>query len=689
MMVRSGKILAGKRGLVPAMGLLLASGSTVWAQSLPSPAESVIVVSGAGLADTPATPAYDTQLLSRDSLATAASGGIEEALGTIAGFQEFRRSDSRSANPSAQGATLRALGGNAASRTLVLLDGVPMGDPMFGSVPFSAIAPDRLASVGVTRGGGSGAFGAGAVAGTIAMVSANADQLGLFSAEALGDDRGETALSASLAPHIGEGFVVASARWDRGEGFWTTPASQRVPASVRAAYDSWSTALRGVVPVAGDIELQARGLVFDDHRTLRFAGANSESSGEDASVRLVGRGPWQFDAIAYAQWRGFSNVVISSSTFRETLDQRRTPSNGLGGKLELRPPVGSGQVLRLGVDGRDTRGDLWEDSYNAGTGALTGHRQAGGRNADLGLFAEDDWTLGRLVLTGGGRADYWSIASGYITTTTPAGVATPTTYADRASWAASGRAGAVWHAGKVWALRASAYTGQRQPTLNELYRSYVVFPVTITANPALGPERLEGYEGGLDVTPLPGLRLSATAFYNRVAHAIANVTIGTNLEQRQNVQAIRARGLELGGDFTRGALSLDASLALTSAVVEAPGAALNGLRPAQTPRIAASAGASWRPKLLGREGWLFSANLRHTGAQFEDDLSSSVLPAATTIGAVVEMPLHRGVALVLRGENLGDATVETRNQLSGTPPVSSIDVGVPRTLWLGLRIGGR
>jgi hypothetical protein len=55
--------------------------------------------------------------------------------------------------------TLRALGGNAAARTLVLLDGVPMADPMFGSVALSAIAPERLGAIRVTRGGGSGAFG--------------------------------------------------------------------------------------------------------------------------------------------------------------------------------------------------------------------------------------------------------------------------------------------------------------------------------------------------------------------------------------------------------------------------------------------------------------------------------------------------------------------------------------------------
>jgi outer membrane receptor protein involved in Fe transport len=82
----------------------------------------------------------------------------------VAGFQQFRRSDSHSSNPSAQGVTLRALGGNATSRALVLLDGVPLADPFFGYIPLSAIAPETLGTVRVTRGGGSGPFGAGALA---------------------------------------------------------------------------------------------------------------------------------------------------------------------------------------------------------------------------------------------------------------------------------------------------------------------------------------------------------------------------------------------------------------------------------------------------------------------------------------------------------------------------------------------
>lgn len=647
-----------------------------------APAE--IVVTGQGLPDGPATPAYDIQTITRDQIATAPSGRIEDVLGDAAGFQQFRRSDSRSANPSAQGATLRALGGNAASRTLVLLDGVPLADPLFGAIPFAAIDPARLAAIRVQRGGGSGAFGAGAVAGTIAMDSAGPAQLGLLSGEADVDERGETQFSGALAPRLGNGFAVISGRWDRGEGFFTTPPSQRVPASVRARYDSWSTGLRAVAPIAADVELQASGLIYDDHRTLRFAGADSHSSGQNASLRLVAHGPWQVDALAYLQARNFGNVVISSSTFRETLDQRTTPSTGVGGKLEVRPPLGDDQLLRLGVDGRSARGDLTEISFSGATGAITGHRQAGGRNDDLGLFAQDDWTVGRLVLTGGLREDQTGIRHGTITLSNPANLVTSSTaYGTRSGWALSGRGGGVWHLAPTLALRASAYSSIRQPTINELYRSFTVFPVTVQANPALGNERLVGYEGGVDYNAAPWARLSLTGFSNRVRHAIANVTVGPNLQLRENVEAIRANGIEALATVKRGPVSIDGSLAWTDAVVQAPGVALDGHHPAQTPKLAASATLAWQPRWRGREGWLLSATLRHVAAQFEDDLSTSILPAATTLGTAAQAPLARDITLVLRAENLTNVAVETRNQ------AGSIDLAAPRTLWLGVKLGLR
>ena len=640
----------------------------------------VIVVTGTGLPDTPATPAYDTQVLDREQLVATGSGRIEDALAAVAGFQQFRRSDSRSSNPSAQGVTLRALGGNASSRAQVLLDGVPMSDPFFGYIPFSAIAPERLASVRVTRGGGSGPFGAGALAGTIELSSADARTLGLAAGQALINDRGESEASASVAPALGSGFAVISGRWDRGGGFDTTPRDQRVPASARAAYDAWSLQGRAVAPLGDRAELQARVLAYRDERTLRFDGAGSSTAGQDASLRVVGRGPWQFDGLGYVQARNFTNVVISSATFRPVLDQRNTPATGVGGKFELRPPIGKSGVLRLGVDYRRSSGRLYENAISGVTGAVTQRRTAGGVNTDLGFFAENDLTLGRVILTGGMRADRYTIRDGFYTARSATGIVfDEDVYADRADWETSFRGGAVVRMGGGLRLRAAGYTGLRLPTLNELYRPFTVFPVTTRANAGLLPERLEGIEAGIDYSPSNSLDLSLTAFDNTVERAIANVTMGPDLRQRQNIDAIEARGLEASVGLVVGSLRLNGALAYTDAKARGSGAAaaLDGKRPAQTPRWFAGGTITWRPA----DRALIAITLRHVGAQFEDDLESDLLPSATTLDAFVRLPVTARLALLVRGENLADVTILTRNQ------GGSIDLGTPRTLWAGFEIG--
>jgi len=645
-----------------------------------APAGPVIVVTGAGLPLLPGTTAYGTQTIARDRLVASASGGLESVLADVAGFQQFRRSDSRSSNPSAQGATLRALGGNASSRTLVVLDGVPVADPFFGYIPFNALAPERLSAIRVTRGGGAGAFGAGAVAGTIELASAIRSDLPAFALSGFRGSRNATSLTGETTQDLGRGYVSVSGRWDRGDGFQTTPASQRVAATVPAAYDAWSGNLRAVAPLSASVELQVHGLLFHDARTLRFAGARSTSEGQDASARLVSRGPWQVDALAYIQNRNFSNVVISSATFRKSLDQRDTPSTGLGGKLELRPPVGEAHLLRLGADTRFARGDMFEDAYNAATGAVTARRHAGGRQSVSGLFVEDDWSVSRrLVLTGGARADRWSIRDGFLDAANAAGKPTARNrYADHSGWRASGRAGLSWTLNDALKIRGAAYTGFRLPTPNELYRPFVVFPITTQANAALDLEKLKGVEVGFDLAPTTNTSLTFTTFYNRLGNAIANVTIGRNLRQRQNIRAIVVKGVEVEATARLANFDLMASYAYSHAQVDAPGLTFDGLAPAQSPRHAASGSLTWAP--TGLAGPSLAATVRYVSRQYEDDLQTDALRSAVTLDVGARLPVGHGATLIARAENLTDTKVITRNA------AGSIDLGTPRTLWIGVRI---
>lgn len=644
-----------------------------------------ILVLGRGLDLPPGTPAYGSITIDEDRLREDASGTMEHALGDVAGFQQFRRSDSRSANPSSQGVTLRALGGNATSRAVVLLDGVPLADPFFGSIPFNALALDTIGAARITRGGGAGSFGAGTVAGTIELFSADRAQLPLYSASALYGSRNAQQLAATISPDLGVGFLSLSGDYARGDGFWTTPEGQRGPADVPARYETWSVTARGVAPI-GDGEIQARVNLFRDDRTLRFAGADNGQEGQDASLRYLSRGDWQIEALGYVQLRNFNNIVISSTSFRPTLNQRNTPSTGLGGKLEVRPPVGGNHLLRIGVDSRFATADMYEEALNATTGLATTRRDATGRQVTSGFYLEDDITLGNVVLTGGARADYWRISGGRFTERNAAtGATTTTNHAARDDWETSFRAGLLWNLSPAIALRGAGYTSFRLPTINELYRGFTVFPVVTQANAALQPERLRGAEAGFDLKPLPGVSFSATAFYNRLENAIANVTIGPNLRQRRNVDAIVAKGIELSGAIDLGSFDLAASYAFNDSKVDGsgPAATLDGLRPAQSPRHGVSATLGW----TGQGDARLAITVRHVGAQFEDDLQADLMPAATTVDGFARVPLVGRFAVIGRVENLLDERVVTR-QVTATSGAVSTDLGTPQTFWIGLQIKG-
>lgn len=655
-----------------------------------------IIVTGRGLSVAAGSEAYGSVVISRDRLALSASGRIEDILRDVAGFQQFRRSDSRAANPTSQGATLRALGGNASSRALVLLDGVPQADPFAGYVPFSALRPERLSSVRVTRGGGAGAFGVGALAGTIELNSGGPDVVSATSARvALGSDNARE-LSAGVVRSLGGGFASINAGWDRGDGYFLVPPAQRGRADVPARYDAWSVALRGVSAITPLLEVQANALIFDDHRLRGLAGTVSRSRGADASIKFVSRGPWQFEALAFLQERGFRSGFVAVAPDRSgtttTLDQFNTPSLGIGAKIEIRPPMRNGHSIRIGSDLRQASGATNElFRYVAST--PTRMRRAGGTNATVGGFVEGSIILDRVTLTGGARLDRWSIGRGfYAETVTGTGLAIANESFDRRSGIQpTFRGGVLLKASDALDIRLAGYSGFRVPTLNELYRPFRVGADATAANAALGLEKLTGFEGGIGVRS-GDASLSLTAYWNRLGGAITNVTLGAGpanfpqvgfvvaggvFRQRQNVDAIEVKGIEATGVVPIGGFRISGSYAYTAARVRASGAAgpLDGRRPAQSPTHQGSATLAY----VNAKGPQGSVSIRYAGGQFEDDLEIRRLPRAITVDGVVSIPISTAVHIVARAENIFDEKV-----VSGVSATGVEDLGTPRTIWLGL-----
>jgi outer membrane receptor protein involved in Fe transport len=652
----------------------------------------VIVVTGKALPDPAAERAYDVEKVGRDQLVNAPTHQLDQILKSVPGLQLFRRSDSTSSHPTSQGVTLRALGGNASSRALLVLDGVPQTDPFGGWVNWPAYDPAGLAQVRVVRGGGSVPYGPGALAGVIEM-----DSLTAPGAEASleAGSHGSADGHIYVGEDVGRGLLTLDAQAARSSGFIPVTKSTRGPVDQRAPFAEGSIRARWVAPVARDVELQAGGLAFVDKRERGVPFTGNRTRGSDVSLRLVGTGRWQWSATAYGQWRNFRSSFASVNDDRTDANrvalQYSVPSRGLGGSIEVRPPVGGGVELRVGGDVRFTNGATHEfATYVAGE--PTKRRAAGGRTGTQGLFAEATWTRGPLTLTGGGRIDHWSISGGKLIESTIAtgAITRDDRFASRSGWRPTARAGALIDLGGGFSLRSAAYLGWRMPTLNELFRPFRAGPDATAANPLLDPERLSGAEAGLAYKR--GLvDVSLTAFANRLSDAIANVTLGHgpgvfpgvgfvagDFRQRQNIDAVKVRGIEASAGLARGPWQLRAGASYSHARVEASGAAepLDGLRPAQTPKLVLSGEAGWHDG--ARQ---ISLIVRRVGSQFEDDLNQLRIPAATTLDAFAAWPLTDRLQVIARAENLFDATV-----IAGADTDGTRERATPRTLWIGLRL---
>jgi hypothetical protein len=201
-------------------------------QSVPPPPVE-IVVTGRSLEASRGERLLRPTIIGPAELADTPLTGLDQLLTAEAGLQLFRRSDARSANPTTQGITLRALGGNAGSRTLLILDGVPQTDPFGGWAPWPAFDPAGLAEVRITRGGGGVTAGPGALAGVIELTSRSDERL---RADIEGGSRGSLQGSLGASAQVGSGRVTFSASGARGDGFSPIVAADRGPADRAAPY---------------------------------------------------------------------------------------------------------------------------------------------------------------------------------------------------------------------------------------------------------------------------------------------------------------------------------------------------------------------------------------------------------------------------------------------------------------------
>jgi outer membrane receptor protein involved in Fe transport len=341
---------------------------------------------------------------------------------------------------------------------------------------------------------------------------------------------------------------------------------------------------------------------------------------------------------------------------------QRVPTTvaGFGGQW-LRP-LGA-HTLLAGAETRLIDGETIETPFTA-LGVAQPTTRAGGTQRHTSGFAQATFNVSdRVTVVAGAQGSGWHTESntGY----------------NKTLGSFNPRGSFSYRLSDAVAVRGSAYRGFRAPTLNEFYRGFRVGNTQTNPNEALLPERLSGGDGGV-LLSRGIVSARVTAFWNILDDAITNITLSSTpaliTKQRANADKLQAAGFEFEGDVK---LPYAVTLTVASGILNSRFKGETSLRDNRVPAVPkynVGVGARYVDR-----GWTGSAQLRVTGAQFEDDLNRFVLRRATVLDVYAGRSLLRQVQAFVAIENVFDNEYDV-----GRTPI--LTTGLPRALRAGVQV---
>jgi outer membrane receptor protein involved in Fe transport len=665
--------------------------------------EAVTVTATRGERRTSDVPA-SVNVLGREDIRQSPAVVADDVLRQIPTFSLFRRTSSLASHPTAQGVSLRGIGPSGVSRTLVMLDGVPINDPFGGWVYWSRIPLETAERIEVVDSSSSSLYGNYAMGGVINVIT-NAPTPRTFEMKSQYGSRNSPKVDLYGSDRLGKVGIAVDASVFDTDGYPIVRASERGRVDNNAAVKFWNANLKAEYAPTDRIHTFARFGHFNENRDNgKVSTIDGTEEGNDTTwtsgsagtrVRLPDESDLQATVFVdretfHSNFLAVPAATPARSIGRMTLTQT-VPTTGVGGMVQWSRAFRNTQFFSAGADWRWVDGDSEENGLDALTGTqVVLNRVSGGTQRSAGFYVQDLIVPSpRFTVTLSSRVDRWRNYNGHnLETSAITGLPTAgnvPTLPDRDDVVVSPRAAALYHlTGKIDVWGDMGW-GFRAPTLNELYRQFRVGSTLTLANPALGPERLVGGEAGVTVSPIDTLTIRTTWFDNRVTDPVSNVTDPARstptaiTQQRQNLGETRIWGIQNDLEYRIGrSWRVGGGYVYDQAkVTENPSnPVLVGRFLPQVPVHRGSIRVSYVNARLAT----IAASAQFLGSQFDDDLNlaSRTLPKYAVADLTASRGFGRNVEVFLAVQNMFDA-----EYFVGTLPTT---VGAPRFVSAGLRL---
>jgi outer membrane receptor protein involved in Fe transport len=639
-------------------------------------------------------PASNIQFTSDDLHATPALT-LDDDLRQVPGFSLFRRSSSRTANPTTQGVSLRGLGADATSRALVLADGIPLNDPFGGWVYWDRVPLESIASVEIAQEGSSSLYGSDALGGVVQILTKPVTPAGISLETSYGNQNTpEYSMWAGGETHGWFGAVAGE--YFRTDGYVLTPEAFRGSVDTAAASDHGTVDATVGRKFGMSSSVFASGSYLNESRNNgTMLQTNDTAIGEGVLGANVGIGKWgSLSARVYGEAETYHQSLSSIASGRNSeslTDLQTVPAQGVGSSVVWSVQVKKRLTIVAGVDDSENFGVSQDHKYaQIGTPPVSTNTTdifSGGKQRTVGVFGEDLIQITpKWLLSLSGRVDHWSNFDATSTTfpITPPGPVVVAPFDSRSDTAFSPRLTLLHQMNSNVSWTFSAYRSFRAPTLNELYRTSRVGNKIIQSNPDLIAEHLSGGEAGITVSGWSQrIQVRGVVFYNQIVDPIANVTTSVNTTTntitttKENLGRTNAPGFEIDSTFnfthnfllTAGYQYVDTKV--SSYPAPAGGVSLVGLWVAQVPHNSFTFQARYdNPR------WVtVSVAGRAIGKQYDDDQNVYPLGSFFVLDAQVSRIVGAGFQIYGAVENLFNekyATAATPVEQLGLPIVGRI-----------------
>ncbi|WP_027803789.1 TonB-dependent receptor [Paraburkholderia dilworthii] len=636
-----------KRPLLATSVALMLPAQLAFADSSGTPVDlPQIVVSVSRDEATLAEMPQSTTIITRQQIDNSPAQSLDQLLRNVAGFN-LSSVPATSKDPTGQSLGMRGLGN---STVLVLLDGVPIMDPFYGTVQWFKVPLANVDRVEIVR-GGSVVWGNMAVGGVVNIISRKpTDNRTTVSASYGSFGTTNVALNQNLKVNDALAFNFSVSHSD-SPGYQLTPSSylwrfpDKGPIWTRQTNAQLTAYLHPTADLQGYLRFGYH--VNDEHISYDY-GKNEQTSPDfAASVTKALDKKSSVTATAWAQEVSFDKYNGASCYWKPTggclsLPSTLTglPASAVGAPInQYYTQYGDqsyhesgfsttysrtiGKIWRdiqVGVDYRRLSASDSESIYNtptvfgAPTGTLAASVSGSGVQSYGGLFLQTRIApIDSLLITLAGRVDRFSssIASTEGDNPQLGGGTTRTRFDPSIS--------ASYFLNDDLSLRASLNKTFRGPGLNNSLRSYGSASSTPSiADPSLVPQDMFEREIGLDYER-GGLDLSATYFFYSIRNTILSTTSpasgapsayqqqlcedflagssSTSCNFYSNAGNERSQGLELIGSYkVSSRLSFDGSFTFTDAVLTSTSTNTpTGVQIAGIPKLVGNFGVTWSP----------------------------------------------------------------------------------------------